>query len=194
MFHLTTERPDDAAAIETLLDRAFGRDRQSKISYRYRWGVVPVRGLSWVARLGRGPADAGPIVGSIRYWPVRVGAHRDPAVLLGPLAVDPDRHGQGIGAGLMYQTLDLASWANHPLVLLVGDLAYYRRFGFGPAAPWGFSMPGERPERVLIKPLVRSGVGVRPGPVYSAASAVGGEADAKAASSRHAAAIRSIVG
>ena len=193
MFHLTTERPDDAAAIETLLDRAFGADRSSKASYRYRFRITPVRGLSWVARDGAASAP-GSIVGSIRYWPVRVGAAGEPALLLGPLAVDPDRHGAGIGAALTFHTLDLACWGNHRLVLLVGDHRYYGRFGFRPAAPLGFVMPDEQPHRLLMKPLARPGQGVAPGVLYSAASAVGGEAEAKAGSSRQAAAIRRIVG
>ncbi|MCB9958741.1 MAG: N-acetyltransferase [Rhodospirillaceae bacterium] len=193
MFHLTTERPDDAAEIEALLDRAFGHNRFAKTSYRYRLHVAPVRGLSWVARNGSETAP-GAIVGSIRYWPVLIGRPGELALLLGPLAVEPARHGEGIGAALTFLTLDLAAWAGQRLVLLVGDHGYYRRFGFHPAAPHGFSMPGELPERLLMKPLVPVGLGTKPGVIYSTASAVVGDVEANADSSRHAAAIRRIVG
>ncbi len=39
MIKFTTERPEHAGAIETLLDAAFGADRHAKISYSYREGV-----------------------------------------------------------------------------------------------------------------------------------------------------------
>lgn len=152
MFQLTTEHAQDAEAIEALLDAAFGPDRRSKTSYRYRGGVAPVPGLSLVARAG----DR--IVGSIRYWPIQVGAAARPALLLGPLAIAPDLQGKGIGAALSFQTLDMAAWSGHRLVLLVGDLAYYRRFGFQPAAPHGLHMPGEKPERLLHTELAKGAV------------------------------------
>ena len=54
----------------------------------------------------------------------------------------------------MFKTLDLAAQLGHDLVLLVGDLEYYKRFGFVPATPHGFVMPGEsRPDRLQVAPL-----------------------------------------
>lgn len=147
MFQITIEQPEDAPAIEALLDEAFGPGRTSKISYRYREGVDPVPGLSLVARQGKD------IVGSIRYWPILVGVEEKPALLLGPLAISPRLQGKGIGAALAFQTLDMAAWAGHRLVLLVGDLAYYRRFGFAPAASHGIRMPDEKPERLQFSAL-----------------------------------------
>lgn len=144
---LTPERPADADAIEALLDAAFGAGRLAKTSYRYREGVAPVAGLSLVAREG----DR--LVGSIRYWPVRIGQAGTPALLLGPLAIAPDRQGTGIGRALMGATLEMAARTGHRLVLLVGDLPYYRRFGFEPAAPRGLVMPGEKPDRLLYRAL-----------------------------------------
>ncbi|HET8728543.1 MAG TPA: N-acetyltransferase [Alphaproteobacteria bacterium] len=149
MFQLTTERPEDADEIEALLNEAFGAGRQAKTSYRFRDGVEPVRGLSLVAR------REDRIVGSIRYWPILVGDAGRPALLLGPLAISPRLQGKGIGAALSFQTLDMAAWAGHRLVLLVGDLAYYRRFGFRPVTPHGIYMPGENPERLHYTELVR---------------------------------------
>jgi predicted N-acetyltransferase YhbS len=150
MFHLTTERPEDGTAIETLLDRAFGPDRHAKISYRYRSDVPPVRELSRVAR-----ADAdGRILGTIRYWPVAIGGHD--ALLLGPVAAEPALKGRGIGVALIRDTLDAAAWMNAARVVLVGDVGYYKRFGFAPAAPMGLHMPGENPDRLLACGLARN--------------------------------------
>ena len=143
MFNLTTQRPEDTPQIETLLDACFGPERESKTSYRYRHSVDPVAGLSLVVR------DGPRIVGSIRYWPVRGGPFGTrPALLLGPLAIAPTRRGEGIGSVLVRTTIDMAAWAGHRLVLLVGDTAYYARFGFQPAWPHGIVMPGERTHRL----------------------------------------------
>jgi len=149
MFHLTTERPEDGPAIETLLDRAFGPDRHAKNSYRYRADTAPVPSLSRVAR-----ADSdGRILGTIRYWPVAIAGHA--ALLLGPVAAEPALKGRGIGVALIRDTLDAAAWMNATRIVLVGDIGYYRRFGFAAAAPMGLSMPGENPQRLLACALAR---------------------------------------
>ncbi|MCA3264350.1 MAG: N-acetyltransferase [Telmatospirillum sp.] len=150
MFHLTTERPEDGPAIEALLDRAFGPDRHAKISYRYRSHVPPVHHLS---RVARSDAD-GRLLGTIRYWPVAIGGHT--ALLLGPVAAEPALKGRGIGVALIRDTLDAAAWMNAARVVLVGDIGYYKRFGFAPAAPLGLHMPGENPDRLLACGLARN--------------------------------------
>ena len=148
MFTITTERPEDGPAIETLLDTAFGPGRDSKVSYRYRDGVAPVANLKVVAR-----AEDDTLIGTIRYWPILVGAAQKPGLLLGPLAVASGWQAKGIGGALMHRSLDMASWARHERVLLVGDYGYYKRFGFRPASPHGIVMPGENPARLLALPL-----------------------------------------
>lgn len=149
-FALDSERPADAAAIEALLDAAFGADRRAKRSYSYRQGCASDAALRLVARDGDGR-----VVGTIRYWPivVRKGRRRTPALLLGPLAVDPSLKGKGIGRALVRESLALAEEAGHRLVLLVGDGAYYRQFGFEPASPRGFVMPLESPARLQVRTL-----------------------------------------
>jgi predicted N-acetyltransferase YhbS len=144
MFTITTERAEDGPGIEDLLDRAFGPDRGAKISYRYRAGVPPIPYLQLVAR-----DHDDTLVGTIRYWPILIGAKTHPALLLGPIAVEPARRGEGIGVALIQRSLDMAAWARHQRVLLVGDHAYYKQFGFAPATPLGIVMPDEKPERLL---------------------------------------------
>ncbi|MEQ9814730.1 MAG: N-acetyltransferase [Azospirillaceae bacterium] len=143
-YTTSTERPEDAAAIERICDDSFGGpERLTKRSYAYRQGVAPVDYLSFVVR----DAAERPIA-TIRYWPVLVGGA--PALLLGPLAVRPDHQGLGHGRWLVRHTLDIAAWANHDLVLLVGDPGYYRRLGFEPAWPYGIAMPFEDADRLLV--------------------------------------------
>jgi predicted N-acetyltransferase YhbS len=145
MIEITTERPSDAAAIETLLDQAFGPDRLAKSSYSYRKRVSRIWSLCLVAR------EAGEIVGTIRYWPIMIGD--TPALLLGPVAVRGDQRSTGVGGLLMRASLARAEAAGHKLVVLVGDEPYYGRFGFKPAVQWGIAMERESPTRVLALPL-----------------------------------------
>lgn len=142
-----------AGAVERLYDEVFGPARFHKASYLFREGVEPVRELSWIALEGDRTGNDR-LVGAIRYWPILVGETGHPALLLGPLAIAQDRAGKGIGRALMFKTLDLAAQLGHDLVLLVGDVDYYKRFGFVPATPHGFVMPGEsRPDRLQVAPL-----------------------------------------
>jgi len=145
MFLIRAEAAGDALQIEPLLDRCFGIDRHSKTSYRYRDLVQPLAELAFVAE-----DDTATIVGAIRYWPIRL--DQLPALLLGPLAIDPERQGRGIGRALVFHSLETATAAGHRLVFLVGDPAYYARFGFT-VAPSGIVMPGEQPSRLNYRVL-----------------------------------------
>jgi predicted N-acetyltransferase YhbS len=145
MFAIRPETTADAVAIEALLDLGFGPDRRQKVSYRYREGVPPLAELCFVAE-----DETGGLVGAIRYWPIRLD-HR-PALLLGPLAIDPARQGRGVGRALVFHSLETAAAAGHRLVFLVGDPAYYQRFGFAVAPP-GIVMPGEQPTRLNYRVL-----------------------------------------
>lgn len=157
MYQITTERPEDGPEIEHLLDHAFGANRESKTSYRFREGVAPVDALKLVAR-ATGAGAGGRLLGTLRFWPIMIdgrtlGLGARPALLLGPLAVATDLQGNGIGGALIRHGLDMAAWARHRIVLLVGDLGYYGRFGFAPAKAHGLFMPGEVPERLLVREL-----------------------------------------
>src|SRR5262245_50416491 len=123
MILIGAEAPAEAGAREILLDRTMGSDRLLKSSERLREGRLPADGLALVARAG----DA--LVGTVRLWNVSAGG-RD-ALLLGPLAVAPECQGEGVGSRLMRAALNRAGMLGHRAVILVGDAAYYARFGFG---------------------------------------------------------------
>lgn len=147
----------DHDAIEHLLDLAFGSGRHSKTSYRLRAGNNPVPGLSLVTR------DQGVgLSGTISFWPLAIGAKQSPALLLGPLAVHPDRQGLGIGLALMQEGLARAMAQGHRLVLLVGDEPYYAKVGFAKLPEGIISLPGPvDPKRFLfleLKPGALEGV------------------------------------
>ena len=127
----------DHDAIEHLLDLSFGPTRRNKTSYRLREGSTAVPGLSLVVR----DSDLG-VVGAISYWPLAVGAKGTRALLLGPLAVHPERQNLGIGLMLMRETLAAAKGSGHRLILLVGDAPYYGRVGFAQVPEGQLLMPG----------------------------------------------------
>jgi predicted N-acetyltransferase YhbS len=141
--------PQDHEAIEHLLDLAFGSDRFTKTSYRLREGNTAVPGLSLVTR------DPGiGVAGTISFWPLAIGEAETPALLLGPLAVHPDRQKLGIGLTLMREGLTRARAQGHRLVLLVGDEPYYAKVGFRKLPPGRITLPGPvDPDRLLYLEL-----------------------------------------
>jgi len=134
MVAIEEQPPEDSGAVEDLLDRAFP-DRHTKTAQRLRDGQSPATGLALVAR------DGGRIVGTLRFWHIRIG-ERHAALLLGPLAVDPAWRGRGIGAALMTEGLARAASQGHGAVILVGDAPYYAPFGFSAAHTAAMELPG----------------------------------------------------
>ncbi|GIK81550.1 MAG: N-acetyltransferase [Pseudorhodoplanes sp.] len=137
------ERPHETEAREALLDRAYGPVRFRKVSQRLRRSREPAQGLSFAA------SEDGRLVGTLRLWNIDAGT-AGAALLLGPLAVDPDYRGRGIAAALMRRALSEAARRGHRAVLLVGDEAYYRRFGFSTAGTSLLFMPGAFDRRRLL--------------------------------------------
>jgi predicted N-acetyltransferase YhbS len=135
MVKIRNEMPADIAARDDLLDRVWGAARFGKTAGRLREGRAPAAELSFVAERD------GDIVGSVRLWDISAGPGR-PALLLGPLAVDAAERRRGIGGALMRRAIAVARRRRHRAVLLIGDAAYYRRFGFSAEKTAALWLPG----------------------------------------------------
>lgn len=148
---LLSENPSDDAAIERLVARTFGPGRFARTAYRLRENNPHRRDLSFTAYIGT------MLVGSVRLTPIEIGEL--PALLLGPLTVEPPFRSHGIGRRLVERSLDAAKAVMEApgaprLVLLVGDEPYYGRLGFHRVPPGQVRLPGPvDPARVLVCPL-----------------------------------------
>ncbi len=122
----------DLTTVENLLDDAFGADRHARTAYRIREGMPVIGALSFAA------FEDEVLVSTIQCWPVAVGV--TPVVLVGPVAVSPDRQRSGIGRILMNKLIETAP---DTAMAMIGDPEYYGRFfGFTADATGGWDVPG----------------------------------------------------
>src|SRR5687767_10672428 len=127
------EEPGDIDAIRRVNELAFGRPLEAEIvdALRAAGNVV----LSLVA-----VDDAtGEVVGHVLFSPFAVvpAPPSFQALALGPLAVVPERQGQGIGSQLVRTGVAQCLRDGADAIFLVGSLVYYKRFGFEPVAGRG---------------------------------------------------------
>ena len=157
------ETLEDLIEIEVLLDNAFGLGRTNLSSYQLRVGNQPVDELSLVAR-----DYDGLIVGTIRFWPVKVGQAPTKVLLLGPIAVHTIYQGEGIGSYLINLGISQARNLGWDAILLVGDEPYYSKFGFTVIKSVEFPPPTD-PNRVLCFELIAGTRGLLKGKVTNPA-------------------------
>jgi predicted N-acetyltransferase YhbS len=156
------ELPGDEDAIARLHERAFGPGRFARTAFRLRERAPPRPDLSFTALVGT------LLVGSVKLSPIAIGPDRRPALMLGPLAVEPAFEGRGIGGALVTRALEAARAAGHTLVLLVGDETYYARFGFKRVPEGRLVMPGPvDPARLLTAELNAGALSVAAGRVFA---------------------------
>ncbi|MGL5164796.1 MAG: GNAT family N-acetyltransferase [Afipia sp.] len=148
-FAIRAERASDVVAREALLDASFGEGRHARTCQRLRDGRAPAEGLAFSA------VHDGRVVGTVRLWHVSAGGN--PALVLGPLAVDASCRKLGIGAALMTHALAAAKARGHGAVILRGDAGYYARFGFSAAKTGELSLPGPFERDRLLAVELRDG-------------------------------------
>lgn len=153
-----TERPEDARAVEALIDRAFGPGRFTKSSERVREFATFRPDLSFCAW------HEGRLAGVVRQYLVKVAGR--PVIFLGPLAVEEIERKHGAGTSLVEHACDAARAAGYGAVLLVGDEPYFGRMGFSARPAAKVRMPGPVDQRrVLARALIPEGELGLAGPV-----------------------------
>ncbi len=140
------------AAIEALLDAAFGTKRHGRTAYAIH------RGMTWLPRFSYAlTQDTGELAGLLQSWPVALideetGAEC-PLIMVGPVAVMPQWQQGGYGRMMMDRLVaDADTLADAPL-MMIGDPEYYGRFwGFTADATAGWKAPGPfDPRRLLMR-------------------------------------------
>lgn len=161
MYRISLQKAGDAAAIDRLVAEAFGPQRHARSVWQLRPGPA-IDSLCIVAR------DGDEIVGSLRFWEVRLGSQD--ILLLGPLAVLPSLRGKGCGKALVEDGLRRAISGPWPLVLVSGEADYYPKFGFVPARDYDLQWPGFiESERLQFYELVPGALtSLPPGPLVVA--------------------------
>lgn len=126
---IRTEVAGDAPVLRDLTERAFapmaysdGKEGAALDQLRRDGDLV----LSLVA------AQGDQIVGHVAFSPVMIGGETG-WIGLGPVSVDPTVQKQRIGTRLIRQGLDHLRNDGAKGVVLIGDPAYYSRFGFATA-------------------------------------------------------------
>ena len=146
-MEIRPETPGDAAAIGEITTAAFrtaahSSGTEAAIVERLRADRALV--LSLVA------VEGDEIVGHVAASPVTVDGQAG-WMGIGPISVAPDRQRRGLGSALMVAVLAELREGGAKGAVLVGDPAYYERFGF--AAQTGLAVRGVPPAYVLALPF-----------------------------------------
>jgi predicted N-acetyltransferase YhbS len=140
----------DPAQVDALLDRAFEPARRGRTAYKVR------EGTDWLPALSFAALDAGEnLVGTLQTWPVALTDPEErphPLLMVGPVAVLPERQGEGFGTALMLAMLGALDPAAALPQVMIGDEPYYGKFGFTAAHTGGWTLPGPwEPQRLLVR-------------------------------------------
>lgn len=153
---IRTETISDQSSVYQLNYTAFGnREDESKLVERSRSSDGFIPELSIVAEV------EGEIAGHVLFSKASVidnNVHHE-VIVLGPIAVSPDRQKQGIGAQLIREGFKRCKELGYGLVLLIGHPSYYLKFGFKPARPFGIELKQfEVPDEVFMVCELKEGV------------------------------------
>ena len=85
--------------------------------------------------------DGGTVVGHLQAAPGRLDGAPTSVAGVAPVCVGTSDQARGLGSALMVALVSVAEERHWPLLVLLGDPAFYRRFGFEPAAPLGVVYP-----------------------------------------------------
>ncbi len=159
------EQKQDASSVEKLYDLNFrGATRWRRPIYQLRTNTPPVGDLCYVIRWCKEQGGEQQIIAALRFWQVRIlsqekqstydyNINRDgtkDALLFGPLAVDCEMQGLGLGKKLVQRGIEDARRLQHGGILISGASAYYRPFGFKAACVANIAMPQPSPGHVLM--------------------------------------------
>jgi putative acetyltransferase len=131
----------DFDAVHQLVTAAFKTQPYASGNEQFLMDTLWTAGIATVALVAD---DAGVIVGQAAFSKVMIGGKDIDWHGCGPVAVLPERHKRGIGSALMRAGLERLRALGSKGCVVVGDPAYYTRFGF--ANTEAMTLPGVPPE------------------------------------------------
>src|SRR5438876_324740 len=143
-IEIRAERRNDSAAVQEVHLKAFGGSVEAKLVQ-----LITERKRALISLVA---LNDDRVVGHILFSRVTI-ANAPVAfsgVGLAPVAVLPDFHSQGIGSKLIRDGLERCRQAGYDAVVVLGDPAYYSRFGFVRAADFGLQNDGVADEFMVL--------------------------------------------
>jgi putative acetyltransferase len=151
---IRSARPADDAAIAELIALAFGRELEARLVELLRDGGY--------ARVSLVAERDGEIAGHAMFSELAIVSPGETlwALSLAPLAVRPDHQHEGVGSALVRGGMRICRKAGHRIVFVVGEPAFYKRFGFSPelAEPLRSSYAGPHMMAIELVPNALAGV------------------------------------
>ena len=154
-FFLRSEIATDATMVDALTLSAFENQphsRQTEGAIIRRLREAGALSLSLVAQAGT-PPSPGPLVGQVTFSPISILGDAPNWYGLGPLSVVPDWQGRGVGAQLVLQGLRTLRQRGAAGCVVLGEPAYYGRFGFH-STP-ALTLPDAPSGCFLVRPFAR---------------------------------------
>ena len=142
-MHMTisNEQSQDIEAISRLTEAAFRNEEYSSHTEHFIVNALRRTGQLSISLVA---AEHDEILGHVAISPVSISSGVTGWYGLGPISVRPDRQGKGIGSALMRAALQQLRQQGAAGCVVLGDPAYYGRFGF--KAHPGLELPDVPPE------------------------------------------------
>lgn len=142
-MHMTirNEQSQDIEAISRLTEAAFRNEEYSSHTEHFIVNALRRTGQLSISLVA---AEHDEILGHVAISPVSISSGVTGWYGLGPISVRPDRQGKGIGSALMWAALQQLRQQGAAGCVVLGDPAYYGRFGF--KAHPGLELPDVPPE------------------------------------------------
>lgn len=149
-MHIRQIKIGDYRAAYRLIRQSFAQSQVSD-GHEQDWVIAQRSTTSYVPALELVAEQAGGLVGHVMLTERTVQTEEGEctALYLAPLCVRPDQRGQGIGGALLAEAFTRAAQMGYRAAFLVGDPAYYSRFGFRPVTDFGIENGSPVPDRYV---------------------------------------------
>ena len=143
-MNIRLEQESDRHQIRLIHTSAFETDAEANLVEALRQSNIPL--VSLVAE------ESNQLIGHILFSPVSLAeqAHAPAIAGLAPMAVLPERQGEGVGSRLVMEGLKYCTEAGYIAIVVLGHPDYYPRFGFVPASRFNIKSEYEVPDEVFM--------------------------------------------